>query len=679
MQDAVDNHYFDLFNLIPVSYCTISAEGRILAANLRAAELFGIPQNKLKNTQISSLVAAEDHELFAAFKRRLTATGEPQELEIRFSIPGKEQIWVYLEARCKRNEQGAKICHMVFRDISQVKRMQNLQQFLAQTSSGNFDEPFFAALARYLAHSLNMDCVYIEHLDKEKTQASPVAFWCDGRFEENQDFALEDSVRSETIARHVCCISSGVREHFPQDMLLQGIRAESYAGISILDQSGEALGLISAMSRKPLAEAKSILDILNMVTVRVVGEFRWLKAAEALRESEARFEALHNASFGGIAIHDQGVILECNQGLSDMMGYTREELIGMYGYMLIAPESRKLILENVRNDYEKPYEAYGLRKNGEIFPMRLEARVIPYKGKQIRSVEFRDLTQQKLAEKMLSESEEDLKQAQRIARLGSWRLDVATSQVQWSEELYKVYGFDPAQPPPPYTEHHKLFTPESWERLSAALAKTASTGIPYELELETTLKHGKRGWMWVYGHAVTNAAGEITQIRGAAQDITERKLAEQEKEKMQLHLNQAHKMEMLGQLAGSVAHDFNNLLTVIMGYSAELSNEPNLKRQLKQDAEEIFKAGARAKELTQKLLTFSKKQVIQAESDHKSAWCVQTLDRSSHQDQTSAICANSLYLCGCGTDRTSADQSYAKLTRCHAPRRGDHHPDQNPL
>lgn len=122
-------------------------------------------------------------------------------------------------------------------------------------------------------------------------------------------------------------------------------------------------------------------------------------AEEALRDSEERFKALHNASFGGIAIHEKGKILECNQGLSDMMGYSRDELLLMDGFLLIAPESREFVKNNVAAGLEKPYEALGMRKNGEIFPMRLEARNIPYKGRMVRTVEFRDITERKLAEK----------------------------------------------------------------------------------------------------------------------------------------------------------------------------------------------------------------------------------------------------------------------------------------
>jgi PAS domain S-box-containing protein len=120
----------------------------------------------------------------------------------------------------------------------------------------------------------------------------------------------------------------------------------------------------------------------------------------------------------------------------------------------------------------------------------------------------------------------DLGETQRIAHVGSWHLDVASNQVVWTEELYKMYGFDPSLSVPPYTEHMKLFTPESWERLSSALAHTKETGVPYTLELETVRQDGSNGWMWVQGEVEVDPAGKTVGLWGAAQDITERKQVE---------------------------------------------------------------------------------------------------------------------------------------------------------
>ncbi|NQU51781.1 MAG: PAS domain S-box protein [Bacteroidetes bacterium] len=123
-----------------------------------------------------------------------------------------------------------------------------------------------------------------------------------------------------------------------------------------------------------------------------------LKAKEKAEESETRFKVLHNASFGGIAIHKKGIILDCNLGLSEISGYTVEELINMDGLLLIAEKSRDRVMGNILAGYEASYEVVGIRKNGEKYPVRLEARVIPYKGENVRVVEFRDITEQKKTE-----------------------------------------------------------------------------------------------------------------------------------------------------------------------------------------------------------------------------------------------------------------------------------------
>ncbi len=134
-----------------------------------------------------------------------------------------------------------------------------------------------------------------------------------------------------------------------------------------------------------------------------------IKVEQALKDSETRFKALHNASFGGITIHDKGLILDCNQGLSEITGYSTDELIGMNGLLLISEKSRDNVMQNILAGYEKPYEAIGVRKNKEEYPLRLEARNIPYKGKNVRVVEFRDITESKKAEIEIAYSNELMK------------------------------------------------------------------------------------------------------------------------------------------------------------------------------------------------------------------------------------------------------------------------------
>lgn len=142
------------------------------------------------------------------------------------------------------------------------------------------------------------------------------------------------------------------------------------------------------------------------------------QAENELRNSESRFKSLQEASFGGISIHHEGIILDCNQGLSVMTGYSINELTGMNILLLISEKSRDVVMNNILCGYEKPYQAIGLRKDGEEFPMHLEARNIPYKGKSARVVEFRDITVQKLAEEERDRLKDQLMQAQKMESIG---------------------------------------------------------------------------------------------------------------------------------------------------------------------------------------------------------------------------------------------------------------------
>ena len=166
-----------------------------------------------------------------------------------------------------------------------------------------------------------------------------------------------------------------------------------------------------------------------------------------------------------------------------------------------------------------------------VFLVNIVQMIIEMTVEKLDQIELNEKLRK--SEASLSESQAQLKQnmndlleSQRIAHLGTWSLNLATNQVVWSEELYKMYGFDPTIPPPPYTEHMKLFTPESWDKLSTSLEQTRTSGIPYELELETVTNGGSNGWMWARGEAVKDSDGNIISLWGAAQDITERKKAE---------------------------------------------------------------------------------------------------------------------------------------------------------
>ena len=131
--------------------------------------------------------------------------------------------------------------------------------------------------------------------------------------------------------------------------------------------------------------------------------------------------------------------------------------------------------------------------------------------------------------------------------------------------------------------------------------RTRGEAVPEQFEFEGIRSDGTRIWIEALVTPVEED-GRIVGTQAALRDVTERK-------KMAAQYLQAQKMESIGRLAGGVAHDFNNLLTVINGYSGMLLDRLPPGDQSREGLEEIYNAGERAAELTQKLLAFSRKQV----------------------------------------------------------------------
>jgi PAS domain S-box-containing protein len=226
-------------------------------------------------------------------------------------------------------------------------------------------------------------------------------------------------------------------------------------------------------------------------------------------------------------------------------------------------------------------------------------------------VTFNDITERKQVEEALRESERRLRLAQEAAKSGSWEWDLRTNQNYWSEEVWPLYGLTPQSCVPSYEAWRQSIHPEDRARAAAAANEAASHGAELNVEWRVNDPAGRERWLMSRGQPQRGEDGRVERYLGIVVDITERKGAEEEKERLQLQLAQAQKMESIGRLAGGVAHDFNNLLTVINGYSRLLLDRLKAGDPLRDGLEEIHKAGERAAGLTQQLLAFSRKQILQ--------------------------------------------------------------------
>ncbi|GEM_PF-3142476 len=169
------------------------------------------------------------------------------------------------------------------------------------------------------------------------------------------------------------------------------------------------------------------------------------QAEEALKESENRLKSFYHAAFEGIAITEQGKIVDYNRQFADIFGYTNDELIGKETIELVAEEDRALVSENIRSGYEKPYDHKALTKDGAVIYVEVHGQPIQYEGRPARVTAIHDLTEKKIAEEALQKSERNMSSVLNNTQDAVVRIDKHLRHIFANPALYEATGFSPDQ------------------------------------------------------------------------------------------------------------------------------------------------------------------------------------------------------------------------------------------
>jgi PAS domain S-box-containing protein len=212
------------------------------------------------------------------------------------------------------------------------------------------------------------------------------------------------------------------------------------------------------------------------------------------------------------------------------------------------------------------------------------------------------------AEERLRASEANFREAQEVASLGSYLLDIPAGLWTSSEVLDRIFGIQ-ADYPRTLAGWGDLVHPEERQMMLDYFQKEVfGNRQPFDREYRI-VRHADKQVRWVHGHGRLefDATGCPVVMLGTILDITDRKRAEQEKLEMERRLLHAQKLESLGILAGGIAHDFNNILAGIMGYADLAKKHLPASSLAQRDIDVIKKAAHRAADLTRQMLAYSGK------------------------------------------------------------------------
>jgi PAS domain S-box-containing protein len=208
------------------------------------------------------------------------------------------------------------------------------------------------------------------------------------------------------------------------------------------------------------------------------------------------------------------------------------------------------------------------------------------------------------SEERLRDSEAHLAEAQRIAHLGSWRGDLQSGGVAWSDEMHRIFGW-PAGRPITHEDFKRLIHPDDLARLleeqNSAKEDRASLDTEYRIvRPDGEIRHVRE--RCTFGN---DGKGHPSWVEGVVLDITDQKRMESERLKLERHLQQTQRLESLGILAGGIAHDFNNLLMAIIGNAELARHELPMNSPTRGCVEKIEKTAWRAADLSQQMLAYS--------------------------------------------------------------------------
>jgi diguanylate cyclase (GGDEF)-like protein/PAS domain S-box-containing protein len=378
--DAARARYFDLYDLAPVGYCTISEQGLIMEVNLTASTMLGVSWGKLVKQLLTRFILKEDQDIYYLHHKQLLDTGEPQACELRIVKKNGTAFWAHLAATVAKDEGGAPVSRVILSDITERKQEEEL---LKQSE----------AKYRLLVDHMK-DQVFLMDLNLKWTYISPSVEKLLGyTLEELMQLPLDNFLTEKSFQIAMDTFSTEMSKALtvpplPSYKILLELECRCKDSRTLWIES--TLSFIQDKAGKPV----SILGEGREITKRK-------RIEEALRESEEIYRLIFEYSpLGLLSFDEKGVIVVCNDNFVQIIGSSRKKLIGLN--MLNLPDKNMVsVVQKALNGsaglYEDFYHSVTAKK---ISPVRALFAPIVVGGGRIQGGVgiIEDITERKQAE-----------------------------------------------------------------------------------------------------------------------------------------------------------------------------------------------------------------------------------------------------------------------------------------
>ncbi|HET7271185.1 MAG TPA: PAS domain-containing protein [Rubrobacter sp.] len=501
----------------------VEHEGAIAYISPRIEDILGYSPNEYVEDPglWKETTYPEDREKVLAEDALTDETGEPFRMEFRKITRDGRVIWIRDEAILVRDAEGNPLHWQgIFFDITERKQAEEkLRESKRRLSALLSNAPAYLYRCR---NEQGWPNEFVSDYAFELTNYTPEEL-TDGRVMFGDLIVEEDRVR---IWDEVQAALAG-RKSFE---LQYSIRRKD-GGVRHVEERGQ--GLFSEDG-----EVEAIEGVVYDVTERV-------RAEEALREAEERYRTLVEQIPAVTYIDradDSFESVYTSPQIEEMLGYSQEEWrANRLWEKRLHPADRERVLAaddrlEIRGEaFSEEYRL--LAKNGSVVWVREEAVLIrDEQGEPLywQGVIF-DMTERKEAEEELRKSQANLAEAQRMAHLGSWEWDLRTGEVDWSDETFRVYGFEPQSFAPSFERLLEVVHLEDRKVLRQAVEDALHQHRPYDFEHRIVKPDGEVRLVHRRAEVVRGEGGEPIRMVGTVHDVTERKALEELLQHQALH------------------------------------------------------------------------------------------------------------------------------------------------
>ena len=291
-------------------------------------------------------------------------------------------------------------------------------------------------------------------------------------------------------------------------------------------QAEEALRKAREKLEQRVADRTAELGRINEQLKKEIIERQ--RTEKDLRDNEERYRALADASFEAVFISEKGICIDTNHTAAEMFGYAHDELMGIFGTDVIAPESKELVKQHILSGYEEPYEAVAQKKDGTTFQVKIHGKMTQYKGRNVRVTVVHDIDQSKQMENRLRQSEKKYRDIFELSPEAIVLLDSKGIVLDMNAKIHDWLGYSLEKFIGKYFLDVPFLSEEGKVKAEAKFTQrmTGKKVAPYEIGFYR--KNGEKRVGRIVANPIKGEDGEILQILVMISDTTERKQAEEE-------------------------------------------------------------------------------------------------------------------------------------------------------